>query len=335
MSQPTAPSQAPNPLLLQDLATRFMASKLFFAATEVGLFAALSQGPATLAELAERLAIPLRTTRIVTDAMVSLGVVAREGDRYLNTPTAEAFLTGKGPVDFRPLVRMFERLEFPAFRYLVPAIREGFAPQLAAPMSDEEFDVFHKGIEIFTIRSARALLAKYDFSARRRLLDVGGGNGSFMKLLLSAHPELHGTLFDLPNVIDLARQRFAATPLAARISLAEGDVLADDVPTGHDVILVANVIHLLAPEHTELMLRRLREVATAGTELLLLDLWTDATHTQPAVAALMAAEFVIRSSFGDVYSVDEVRAWLAATGWEFRDQRPLGEPLSLIVAGPV
>ena len=112
-------------------------------------------------------------------------------------------------------------------------------------------------------------------------------------------------------------------------------MLADDLPTGHDVILVANVIHLLTPEHTELMLRRLREVATADTELLLLDLWTDATHTQPAVAALMAAEFVIRSSFGDVYSVDEVRGWLAATGWAFRDQRPLGDPLSLIVAAPV
>lgn len=337
MSQHATSSQAPNPLLIQDLATRFMASKLFFAATEVGLFEALGRGSATVAELAAQLGTPERTTRILADGMISLGLVTREGDKYENTPTADTFLTGKSPVDFRPLVRMFEHLEYPAWQHLLPAMRDGFSPHLAEPMTDADFDIFHKGIEIFTIRSARGLLTKYDFSTRKRLLDVGGGNGSFLRILLGAHAQLQGTLFDLPNVVDLARQRFTGTPLEGRITLAEGDVLVDELPGAgeHDAILVANVIHLLAPEHTQLMLRRLRELATPDTELLLLDLWTDATKTKPLVAALMAGEFVIRSNFGDVYSVDEVKAWLSATGWQFQDQRPLGDPISVIVAKPV
>ena len=49
----------------------------------------------------------------------------------------------------------------------------------------------------------------------------------------------------------------------------------------------------------------------------------------------MAGEFAVHLDNGDVYSVDEVRGWLAATGWHFVEHRPLAGPQSLIVADPI
>ncbi len=72
-----------------------------------------------------------------------------------------------------------------------------------------------------------------------------------------------------------------------------------------------------------------------GARLLLADFWTDETHTDPPFAALMAAEFLMFTGEGDVYSEEEARRWLDETGWKALERKPLAGPQSLIVAETV
>ncbi len=72
--------------------------------------------------------------------------------------------------------------------------------------------------------------------------------------------------------------------------------------------------------------------AAPGARLLLVDFWTDPTHTQPSFAAIMAGQFLMSGGEGDVYSEDEIRDMLAAAGWVMSARRPLTGPASLIVA---
>ena len=110
--------------------------------------------------------------------------------------------------------------------------------------------------------------------------------------------------------------------------------LRDQVPSGQDVLLLANVIHLFQPEVNRELLGRLRKAVEVGARALLVDFWTDTSHTQPLFAALMAAEFLVIAG-GDVYSAAEVQGWLAETGWTMVDQQPLAGPAGLIVAEAV
>ncbi len=103
----------------------------------------------------------------------------------------------------------------------------------------------------------------------------------------------------------------------------------------YDAIIVANVIHALSPENNHALLRRTRERVARGARLLLVDLWTDPTHTEPLFAALMAGEFLVMSGEGDVYSEVEARAWLEQTGWREVEFKSLTGPASLIVAEAV
>jgi len=73
-----------------------MAAKFLFTASDIGLFEALASGPATLVEIANRIAVPQRTTGIVVAAMVSLGLIELDGSRYRNSEAAAAFLAGLG-----------------------------------------------------------------------------------------------------------------------------------------------------------------------------------------------------------------------------------------------
>jgi len=127
----------------------------------------------------------------------------------------------------------------------------------------------------------------------------------------------------------------ADDPLAAAAQVVEGDFFRDGLPKGYDAVLVANVMHLFSPAHNKDLLRRIRASVADGARLLLADFWTDAGHTEPAFAALMAGEFLVVTGEGDVYSAQEVKDWLDETGWRVVDRRPLAGPMSLIVAEAV
>jgi hypothetical protein len=130
----------------------------------------------------------------------------------------------------------------------------------------------------------------------------------------------------------IARKALAETPEGERITVAEGDFFRDPIPPGHDAVLVANVVHVFSPEHNCELLSRVRAAVTPGTALLLVDFWTDVSHTKPVLAALMAGEWLTASGEADCYSVEEVGNWLGLTGWTMDVHRALAGPASLIVA---
>jgi SAM-dependent methyltransferase len=114
--------------------------------------------------------------------------------------------------------------------------------------------------------------------------------------------------------------------------VVEGDFFNDPLPDGADAVLVANVVHLFSPAQNLDLLRRARRHVTEGARLLLVDFWTDPTHTQPPAAALLAGEFLLWAGEGDVYSAEEARRWLGETGWRPLEHTPLAGSASLIVA---
>jgi SAM-dependent methyltransferase len=323
------PEPTPGPIV--EIAIGYMKAKHLFAADEVGLFRALAQGPATLDELTQRLGIPRRTARISADGMVALGLVERDEDRYRNGRAAEAFLSGRTPADLRPFLQ-FTRLSYRWWGDFEAAIQAGRAPGYITQLKEGEQQLFSEGVEAFTAGTAHALAGAYEFERHRRLLDLGAGTGSFLIEILGRHPDLDCTLFELPGVAAIARKRLAARSVADRVDVIEGDFLRDPIPGEHDAFLLANVVHVLSPEQNQHLLRRIHERAPAGSRLLLVDFWTDPTHTEPVMAALMAGEFLLAGGEGDVYSEDEAHDWLDETGWSALDRRPLGGPASLIVA---
>ena len=320
------------PDLIFQVANGFMAAKHLFVANEIGLFEALGDAPATLDNLAHRTGIPRRTLRILADAMVALGFLERQGDSYQNTPVAATFLSGRTPTDLRPALRYWNQLNYQRWTQLEEVVRTEQAVFGEFAFTPEEQQLYTEGVDAITAGTARALATTYEFAGHRQVLDLGGGTGSFLLAVLRQHPHVEATLFDAPAVAALARQRLAGSPVAARLRIVEGDFFTDPLPEDHDAILLANVCHNFSPERNRALLGRVGACAPAGARLLLVDFWTDPTHTQPLTAALMAGAFLLVTGEGDVYSAEEVGDWLQATGWRLREQTPLAGPTSLIVA---
>jgi SAM-dependent methyltransferase len=321
----------PNPATIVQLASGFMAAKHLFAASELGLFEALADSPANLDALAARTGLTRRAARISADAMVALGLLEFQDGTYRNGETAARFLAGPGPGDLRPCLKLWDKISYPAWTRLAEALASG-PPREIFELDDALQQVASAGIEAILAGPATALPEAFDFGPHKRLLDIGGGTGSWSIAIGQRHQNITAAVLELPTATELARSRVAVAGLRHRITVITGDAMAGELPTGYDVFLLANLIHYWSPEQNQDLVQRVRRAAQPGSALLLADFWTNPAHTEPLHAALMAGEFAVHIRNGDVYSVQEVHSWLDRTGWRFDGHRPLASPQSLIVA---
>src|SRR5690606_22947942 len=126
-----------------------------------------------------------------------------EDRRYRNAPDVEEFLTGRGPLDIRPVLQYFDKISFPAWVDAETAVRTGQA--VRSELGPDEIAAFEKAVALVTMPGATALANEYDFRPHRRVLDVGGGTGTFLTAVLARYDHLTWTLLDLPPVADMVR----------------------------------------------------------------------------------------------------------------------------------
>jgi hypothetical protein len=309
----------------------FRSAKLLFVASEIGLFECLASGPASLEQLAARTGIPEVRLRVLVNVIVALGLLAHDAGKYQNTPVVAAYLAGAGQTDLRPALRFWNRLSYPLWTELEDVLRVG-TRHPRTPLDPDQQRIFSEGVEALTWSATRELATRYDFDQHQRVLDLGGGTGSWLLSLLKHYEHLRGTLVERAAVAEIARERLAAGLDVGRFEVLAMDFLREHLPCGHDAVLLAHVLHGFTPAENLELLRKVREAVPTGARLLLVDVWTDPGHTGPMLSLLQATEFVAFLGQGDVYSEQEVHAWLAETGWQPVSRISLTEPQSAIIA---
>lgn len=326
----TATAVTPEPIF--QIASGFMAAKHLFVACELGLFEALASGPASSERLAMRLDLDPERLRVVADANVALGFIERRNGSYANSPVAQAFLSGQTPEDLRPLLRFWNRLSYPMWSRMEQSVRSGrgHAPDFTA-LDTETQRVFSDGVEAITRPTAVALSNSYDFGRHRRVLDVGGGTGSFLQAIAALHTDLELTLFELPGAAAVARERLAGQS----IEVVAGDVFQDPLPAGQDAAILANVAHIFSEEQNLDVLHRVRRALVPGGRVLLVDFWLDDERVSPPLGALISGEFLMISGSGRSYALSEATQWMQHAGFSFVEVIPLNGPQSLIVGEKV
>jgi demethylspheroidene O-methyltransferase len=97
------------------------------------------------------------------------------------------------------------------------------------------------------------ILDAYDVTQHKILLDIGGGDGTFLARAAERAPNLHVMLFDLPAVATRGKDRFERLALSGRANAIGGDFTKDALPSGADLITLIRLIH----DHDDEKIRRL------------------------------------------------------------------------------
>jgi hypothetical protein len=129
---------------------------------------------------------------------------------------------------------------------------------------------FDAAMADFTRHIASAVTAAYDFSPLRRIVDVGGGNGTLLAGILAANPTLTGVIFDLPEVATRATGQIRELGLAGRCEIVGGDFFKE-VPGGGDAYLLKHVIHDWNDDRATAILKSCRRAMGAEAKLLIVE----------------------------------------------------------------
>lgn len=116
---------------------------------------------------------------------------------------------------------------------------------------------------------AAACIARHDFSAHQRMLDVGGNSGEFALRVCRQHPTLRATVYDLPVVCDIGAAHLRGEPEADRIDFVKADRAGGILPSGYDLISFKSMLHDWPDEPMRDFLARAHEaLAPDGTLLI-------------------------------------------------------------------
>ncbi|WP_405804747.1 methyltransferase [Streptomyces sp. NBC_00210] len=128
-----------------------------------------------------------------------------------------------------------------------------------------------------SLEAADALVASYDFTGARTIVDIGGSPGTVLARLLKEVPAARGVLLDLDWAVPYADETLTLAGSADRAEVVAGDFLRE-VPAGGSHYLLKNVLCDLDDTGAARLLSNCFEAAPAGSRLLLLD-WEYTEHS--------------------------------------------------------
>ena len=165
------------------------------------------------------------------------------------------------------------------------------------------------------------------------LLDVGGGSGTYTLAFLQAAPRMKATLFDKPEVVDMARQRLDEAGMLDRVTLVGGDFYRDEFPPGHDLAFLSAIIHQNSPEQNADLYRKLFQSLNPGGRIIIRDHIMEPDRTRPRDGAVFAVNMLVGTSGGNTYTYEEIRSGLARAGFVRIGLLQKGEHMDGLVEG--
>jgi acetylserotonin N-methyltransferase len=335
--QPDCPS--PSPII--ELMEAFRRSKTMFAALSIGVFDLLEAAPEDLARMARELEVQSEPLERLLDACVGLGLLRKEGTSYANQAVASAYLCRSNEGSLAGYILYSNQVLFPLWTHLEDAIREG-TPRWGQAFgieggifdhffrSEEAKQTFIKGMHGLGILSSPKVIAAFDLSRFRKLVDLGGATGHLAISACERYDHLQAVVLDLPQVIEGARTKIKQSPASSRVALLAGDFFADDLPEA-DLFAMSRILHDWSEDRICPLLDKIYRRLPAGGGILVAEKLLHEDKTGPLSAQLQSLNMLVCTE-GKERTLAEYRMLLEAAGFEHVEGRRTGSPLDAVLA---
>jgi hypothetical protein len=310
---------------LRSLITGYEASQVIHVAARLGVADLVASGPRTAEDLAGALGVDARALRRLLQSLAALGLLAHlDGGRFAITPSGARLRTGV-PGSLRAVALLAGERSYRAWGGLLHSVQTGeTAFRHLFGMGTFEYMAAHPEIAGFyneamaasSAERATAVVAAYDFSDAGTVVDVGGGHGTLLVAILSAHPGLRGVLFERESVAAGARAHIEAAGLASRCRVVAGDFFRS-VPGDGGLYVLSHIIHNWDDQRSGTILAGCRAAMSPRAKLLILEqvLPERFEPSRAAVRAAMADLHMLAITGGQERTAEEYRRLLAAAGF--------------------
>ncbi len=309
-----------NPESILGFSRAFMESRLLLSGAELDVFTLLST-PKTLEEMVSLMQSDRRATEILLNGLAAMELIEKCDGRYHCPEPAASLLSSTTTLSLRPMI-LHSASVWQRWSALSDIVRTGKRAEPPAGLFEkDELTAFIYAMHVVGRQMADEIAEKAEANGARALLDVGGATGTYAEAFLNHYPDMRATIFDRPAVIEMAETRLTSSPVRERITLSPGDFYTDDLPDGHDLVLLSAIIHQNSPEQNLALYKKCFDALIPGGRILVRDHVLSPDRVYPERGALFAVNMLVATQGGNCYTYEDIRDTLYAAG--FVDARQL------------
>lgn len=176
------------------------------------------------------------------------------------------------------------------------------------------------------------LIKKLPIKDEFKLLDLGGGPGTYSILFLKNFPKSNIFLFDLPKVIEINKNRLSKDVLNnKRFKMISGNFLKNPIGSDYDYIWISSVIHSFGEKEIEKLIKKCSKALKKEGKIFILDFFLNDSKTGPPFSALFALNMLINTKNGRTYSFKEIEEILKKYGFGNFQRLPFQEDNSILI----
>jgi len=302
---------------VEGVARSFQPACVLVAGADLDVFSRLDGRAMTASALACEIKSDLRATTIVLDGLVALELLAKQGGNYSVPADVGRLLSEKSNDNVLPMIRHLGNC-LRRWAQLSSVTQTGRPAERTASIRGQAADqaAFIGAMHKFSDPVAAEVVSRLQPLEFGCLLDIGGASGTWTIAFLQAVPQAEATIFDLPSVIPMARQRIADAGLDDRVNLVGGDFYTDGLPEGADLAWLGAICHQNSREQNRVLFSRIHGALKDGGSVIIRDVVMDPSHTSPPGGALFAVNMLVATEGGGTYTFDEYREDLCEAGFE-------------------
>jgi hypothetical protein len=308
------PHKGPGPGEILGMSGAYWKSLALHAGVRLDIFTVIGDANLGGAEIARRVDGDERGVTTLLEALAALGLLDRSDAGFANAPAARTYLVRGSAKYIGFMVRHHANL-VPSWNRLHEAALAGGPVRSSASHGDAtELEDFLMGMHGNSLGTAARAAREIDLGGRRRLLDLGGGPGTWSVQFVLANPGLHATIFDLPTSEPFAERIVGAAGIKDRVSFVSGDFTEDELPGGFDVAWLSHILHGEGPSMCRAIIGKAARALEPGGLLLVHEFILDDSRTSPVFPALFSLNMLAGTAEGRSYSLSELAAMLTGAG---------------------
>jgi len=286
------------------------------AAVELDVFSALQNQPMSSQDLSGKLRTDPRATGILLDALTALDFLSKKNETYSVPSDVAELLTIASPRSIVPAIRHLANC-LRRWAQLAHVTQTGRPAERTPSILGEDADEisFIQAMENFSAPIANEIIKHLQPLRFNHLLDIGGASGTWTIAFLHAVPSARATIFDLPEVISMARQQIAEAQLSDRVEFLAGDYTQDVLPTGADFAWLSAVAHQNSRRQNRQLFAKIHTALTADGLLVIRDVVMEPSRTAPVGGALFAVNMLVGTEAGGAFTFEEFKEDLSQTGF--------------------
>lgn len=256
-------------------------SAAVYVAAKLGIADLLVDGMETTEELAKKLNVDEQSLYRLMRALASIGIFEELSEKNFRMTALASTLRSDIPNSIRDLAIMCgSDWHWKTWGGLIYTVRTGkpffseyfgqeFFPYIKK--NEEAEKEFNAGMTSLSSLTNYAIADQYNFSSVNVIVDIGGGHGGLLQAILKLHRKVEGILYDLPSVVEAAKNLWRKDETSHRMKIEGGDFFSA-IPSGGDIYILKHVLHGLDDEQSSRLLKNIANAMQKGGKLLIIEM---------------------------------------------------------------